>query len=89
MDILCTTGGDNSMTLTEESLSSSRRQRTNAFKAALDAEYADRVLAGTIERLELVLSLLETRLTSKGRVESLYQACLRLLVHQEREKLHR
>ena len=38
MDILCTGGGDISMILRDEFLSWSRRQRTNVFKAALDAE---------------------------------------------------
>lgn len=47
------------MTLTDEFLSWSRRQRTNTFKAALDAEYAGRVDAGTIARLEPVLPLSE------------------------------
>ena len=37
-DILCTAGGDISMTLTDEFRSCSRIQRTNAFKAALEAE---------------------------------------------------
>jgi len=43
------------MTLTDEFLSWSRRQRMNAFKAALEAEYAGRVAAGTIAKLEPVL----------------------------------
>lgn len=45
------------MTLTGDALSWSRRQSTNAFKAALDAEYAGRLTAGTIARLEPVLSI--------------------------------
>ena len=58
MCLLCTGGGDNSITLTEEFLSSSRRQRIKAFKACLEAEYAERPGHGTKARLEVVLSLL-------------------------------
>ena len=50
VDILCTTGCEISMTLTDESLSWSRRQRIKAFKAALDAEYAEMLVAGTMPR---------------------------------------
>ena len=46
------------MILTDEFLSWSRRQRMNAFNAALEAEYAGRLVAGTMARFELVLSLL-------------------------------
>lgn len=58
-DLLCTGGGDNSTILTKEFLSWSRRQSTNAFKAALDAEYAGIPLAGTMARFDPVLRLLE------------------------------
>jgi len=44
------------MTLTDEFLSCSRRQSTNAFKAAFDTEYAGSVAAGTMARLDPVLS---------------------------------
>ena len=43
------------MTLTEELLSCSRRHRTNAFSAALEAEYAGSAGAGTMARLDPVL----------------------------------
>ena len=52
---LWTGGGDSSITLMEESLNWSRRHRTKAFRAAFEAEYAGRVGAGTIARLEPVL----------------------------------
>lgn len=45
------------MTLIDVLLSWSRRQRTNVFKAALDAEYAGRGAAGTIARWMPVLPL--------------------------------
>ena len=45
------------MTLTDVLRSWSRRQRMKVFKAALETEYAGRVDAGTIARLEIVLSL--------------------------------
>lgn len=54
--LLWTTGGDSSITLTDEFLSSSRRQRTNALRAALDAEYAESPVAGTIAMLDPVLT---------------------------------
>ena len=57
------------MTLTEELLNWSRRQRTNAFKAALDAEYPGRVVAGTMARLEPVLSLFGIVRTSSWNME--------------------
>ena len=57
------------MTLTEELLNWSRRQRTNAFKAALDAEYPGRVVAGTMARLEPVLSFFRIVRTSNWNVE--------------------
>lgn len=37
-DILCTTGGEISMTLTVELRSWSLKERTNEFRAALEAE---------------------------------------------------
>lgn len=50
------------MTFTVVSLSSSRRQRTKAFRAALDAEYAESPIAGTIAMLDPVLELSGYRL---------------------------
>jgi hypothetical protein len=48
--LLCTGGGESSMTFTLVSASWSRRQRVKAFKAALEAEYAGIVTAGMIAR---------------------------------------
>lgn len=47
------------MTFTDDSFSCSRRQRTKAFKAAFEAEYAGRLADGTIARLDPVLTMLE------------------------------
>jgi hypothetical protein len=49
-DVLWTTGGESSMTLMLVFRRLSRRQRVNAFRAALEAEYAGRVAAGTTAR---------------------------------------
>lgn len=43
------------MTLTEDDLSCSRRQRIKEFKAAFDAEYAGSEGAATKARFEVVL----------------------------------
>ena len=53
--LLWTMGGESSMILTLELRSCSRRQRMNALRAALEAEYAGIGVAGTMDRLELVL----------------------------------
>lgn len=76
------------MTLTEELLNWSRRQRTNAFKAALDAEYPGREAAGTMARLEPVLSLFRIVRISNWNVDLLYHTRLGLLVHQEGQEFH-
>ena len=47
---LWTTGGEISKTLTLVFLSWSLRHSTNEFSAALEAEYAGKVAAGTIAR---------------------------------------
>lgn len=44
------------MTFTLVVRSCSRRQSTKAFKAALDAEYAGKGAAGTMDRLDVVLT---------------------------------
>ena len=64
IDILCTGGGEISMTLTDELRSWSRRQRMKVFKAALETQYADRVGAGTYARLEPVLPLFVSTLNT-------------------------
>ncbi len=46
------------MTLTEEFLNCSRRQRTKTFRAAFEAEYAGSMAAGTIAKFDPVLILL-------------------------------
>jgi hypothetical protein len=45
------------MTLTDEFLNCSRRQRTKTFRAAFEAEYAGNMAAGTIARFDPVLVL--------------------------------
>lgn len=57
-NILWTTGGESSITLMLVFLRLSRRQRVNAFRAALEAEYAGKVAAGTMARWLPVLALL-------------------------------
>ena len=56
-NLLWTTGGESSITLMLVFLRLSRRQRVNAFKAALEAEYAGSVAAGMMARwLPVLLS---------------------------------
>ena len=56
------------MTFTDEFRSWSRRQRTNAFKAALEAEYAGRVEAGMIAKFEPVLTMLKDSLGFENQI---------------------
>lgn len=53
--LLCTRGGDTSITLTVLSFNCFLRQRMKAFSAALEAEYAGMELRGAMERREVVL----------------------------------
>lgn len=55
--LLCTGGGDISITLVCEWRSCSRRQSVKAFRAALEAEYAGREAAGIMARFEPVLHM--------------------------------
>ena len=56
MNLLCTTVGESSITLTDELRIWSRRHSIKEFRAALEAEYAGRVAAGTMARLVPVLN---------------------------------
>lgn len=62
----------------------------NAFSAAFEAEYADRVAAGTIAKFEPVLRIVSRYLkVSKLASSSLYQASLSHSAHQKRQEFDR
>ena len=88
-----TGGGEISIILTEELESSRRRQRTKAFRAALEAEYAERPAQGTMARLEPVLLTVISLPWRHGWMDGMSlqnEARLSVLfLLQERQEFHR
>ena len=64
LHLLCTTGGEISITLTLVFRRFSRRQSVKTFRAVLEAQYDDSVAAGTMAMFEPVLVLMSMISTS-------------------------